>query len=506
MSANVSPSPSAERGAVLFSILIPVYNEQAYLARVVERVLAAPLPDGVERELILVDDCSTDRTPEVIASLVARYPEKIRAFRQPKNQGKGAAIRRAIQETTGDYAIIQDADLEYNPNEYSLVLAPLLDGRADVVYGSRFATRETRKIVNYHHKLGNLFLTHLSNWTTGLDLTDMETCYKAFRADVLKSIPLRSNRFGIEPEITAKIAKRGWTVYEVPISYNGRRYSEGKKIGWKDGVSAIRTIVKYWLVDDCFYDNDSDGAAAQTFERSRLSTKATVAKSVPFLGLRTLEIGAGQGETSRYLPQKERLTLADADAKNVKFLRAGYDGNAVVDVARLRLDASDENAPLLDFSDSAQSTESAPTARPSQNVESDALVACNAEYDAIVAFNRVDALRFDDAQAFGRLRSLLKSNGRVVFTLPACGSESYSEREIKRCLANAGFRVESLERFDALGALLGQGDGKTPSRKALKLYDWLFRWTRWLDKFLAGARFFVVATPDSPNADGRRRA
>lgn len=474
MSANVSPSTSAERGSVLFSILIPVYNEQAYLARVVERVLAAPLPDGVERELILVDDCSTDRTPEVVASIVARYPDKIRAFRQPKNQGKGAAIRRAIQETRGDYAIIQDADLEYNPNEYSLVLAPLLDGRADVVYGSRFATRETRKIVNYHHKLGNLFLTHLSNWTTGLDLTDMETCYKAFRADVLKSIPLRSNRFGIEPEITAKIAKRGWTVYEVPISYNGRRYSEGKKIGWKDGVSAIRTIVKYWLVDDCFYDGDPDGGAAQTFERSRVLTKAIVAKSVPFLGLKTLEIGAGQGEASRYLPQKERLTLADPNVNNVKFLRAGYDGNAVVDVARLDLDAPSAAA-LLDFSESAESTK-------------------NAEYDAIVAFNRVDALRFDDA-AFGRLRSLLKSNGRVVFTLPANGSESYSEREIKRRLADAGFRAEKIERFDALSTLLGKRDGKTPSRRTLKIYDSLFRWTRWLDNFLPGARYLVVASP-----------
>lgn len=495
MSANVSPSTSAERGSVLFSILIPVYNEQAYLARVVERVLAAPLPDGVERELILVDDCSTDRTPEAIAALVARYPEKIRAFRQARNQGKGAAIRRAIQEMTGDYAIIQDADLEYNPNEYSLVLAPLLDGRADVVYGSRFATRETRKIVNYHHKLGNLFLTHLSNWTTGLDLTDMETCYKAFRADVLKSIPLRSNRFGIEPEVTAKIAKRGWTVYEVPISYNGRRYSEGKKIGWKDGVSAIRTIVKYWLVDDCFYDGASDGSGAQTFERSRLSMKATAAKSVPFLGLRTLEIGAGQGEASRYLPQKERLTLADPTEKNVKFLRAGYDGNAVVDVARLRLDAAEsETALLLDFNDPSQSTEDVQISQLTQS----------AQYDAIVALNRVDALRFDDPQAFGRLRSLLKSNGRVVFTLPACGLKSYSPREIKRLLADAGFRAETIDRFDALAALLGGNSGKAPSRRTLKIYDWLFRWTRWLDKLLSGARFFVVATPDSLTADDRR--
>ncbi|MBR4833263.1 MAG: glycosyltransferase [Thermoguttaceae bacterium] len=498
MSANVSSSTSAERGSVLFSILIPVYNEQAYLARVVERVLAAPLPNGVDRELILVDDCSADRTPEVVAALVARYPDKIRAFRQPKNQGKGAAIRRAIQETRGDYAIIQDADLEYNPNEYSLVLAPLLDGRADVVYGSRFATRETRKIVNYHHKLGNLFLTHLSNWTTGLDLTDMETCYKAFRADVLKSIPLRSNRFGIEPEITAKIAKRGWTVYEVPISYNGRRYSEGKKIGWKDGVSAIRTIVKYWLVDDCFYDGDPESGAARTFERSRLSTKATVDKASPFLGLRTLEIGAGQGEASRYLPQKERLTLADPDEKNVKFLRAGYDGNAVVDVARLRLDAtSAPDAPLLDFAVSSATPEPTQTARSPQG-------APTLQYDAVVAFNRVDALRFDDAHAFGRLRSLLKSNGRVVFTLPAenaCAvSRRYLPSEIERRLAEAGFRAEKIERFDALAALLGKRGGKTPSRRALKFYDSLFRWTRWLDKFVPGARFFVVATPDSPNA------
>ncbi len=490
MSANVSPSTSAERGAFLFSILIPVYNEQAYLARVVERVLAAPLPEGVDRELILVDDCSTDRTPQAIASLVARYPDKIRAFRQTKNQGKGAAIRRAIQEMKGDYAIIQDADLEYNPNEYSLVLAPLLDGRADVVYGSRFATRETRKIVNYHHKLGNLFLTHLSNWTTGLDLTDMETCYKAFRADVLKSIPLRSNRFGIEPEITAKIAKRGWTVYEVPISYNGRSYSEGKKIGWKDGVSAISVIVKYWLVDDCFYDGDPDGGAAQTFERSRLLTQALVAKSIPYLGLQTLEIGAGQGEASRYLPQKERLTLADADEKNVKFLRASYDGNAVVDVAGLNLDATDGASSILNFTGSSQ-TASAPKFLTLEKKTFD-----NLQYDAIVAFNRIEALRFCDAKAFGRLRSLLKSNGRIVFTLPACGPKPYSQREIERRLADAGFRVEKIERFDALSTLLGKRDGTTPSRQALKLFDSLFRWTRWLDQFIPGSRFLIVATPE----------
>ena len=181
---------------IVLSVLIPVYNEQAYLSLVVDRVLAAPLPEGVEKELVLVDDCSTDRSPEIIKELAQKYPNLIKAYQQPRNQGKGAAIRRAVKEMTGDYAIIQDADLEYDPNEYSLVIAPLLDGRADVVYGSRYATRETRKVLQFHHKLGNLFLTYLSNFMTGLDLTDMETCYKAFRADALN--PFRYAQIDLE--------------------------------------------------------------------------------------------------------------------------------------------------------------------------------------------------------------------------------------------------------------------------------------------------------------------
>ena len=231
------------------SILMPVYNEQSYITRIVERVLAAPTPGYMKKELVIVNDASQDRTSEVIKDLCATHPE-IRAFDLPVNMGKGAAIRRAVQEMTGDFAIIQDADLECDPNDYVAVLKPLVEGLADAVYGSRFATREMRRIVNYRHKLGNLFLTHLSNFFMGLDLTDMETCYKAFRADLLKTIPLRSNRFGIEPEITAKLARRRAVIYEVPISYHGRAYAEGKKIGWKDGVSAIWTIFKYTFMDD----------------------------------------------------------------------------------------------------------------------------------------------------------------------------------------------------------------------------------------------------------------
>ena len=233
----------------ILSILIPVYNEQEYLPRIVQRVLDAPVPGNLRKELVIVNDASKDGTANVLQELTQTHGE-IRTFDQPKNMGKGAAVRRAIQEMTGDFVIIQDADLEYDPNDYMMLLKPLVEGLADVVYGSRFATREMRRIVHYHHKLGNLFLTHLSNFFTGLDLTDMETCYKAFKADLVKTIPLRSNRFGIEPEITAKLARRKAVIYEVPISYHGRNYAEGKKIGWKDGISAIWTILKYWWIDD----------------------------------------------------------------------------------------------------------------------------------------------------------------------------------------------------------------------------------------------------------------
>ena len=235
---------------MLLSILMPVYNEERLLPECVARVCAVPLPEGMAREVVLVEDGSSDGTRAVVERIAAERPEMVRAFFQPRNLGKGAAIRRAIREMRGDVALFQDADLEYDPNEYPLLLDPLLNRGADAVYGSRFAARTARRILNYHHELGNKFLTACSNWCTGLNLTDMETCYKAFRADLLRSIPLRSNRFGIEPELTAKIARRDCVVYEVPISYHGRSYHDGKKIGWRDGFNALFTILKYWVIDD----------------------------------------------------------------------------------------------------------------------------------------------------------------------------------------------------------------------------------------------------------------
>ena len=231
------------------SVLMPVYNERKTLAEIVSRVLNQRI-DGIDSlDLVIVDDASTDGSTEIIEQL-ARTHLQIKPILQKKNQGKGAAIRKAIDAASGDIAIIQDADLEYDPNDFRVVLTPILQGDADVVYGSRFIIKKEGRDLYSKHALGNRFLTFLSNRFTNLNLTDMETCYKAFCLQSLKTIPLRSNRFGIEPEITAKIAKRKLRVHEVPISYHARTYAEGKKIKWKDGIVAIYVILKYWLVDD----------------------------------------------------------------------------------------------------------------------------------------------------------------------------------------------------------------------------------------------------------------
>ena len=222
------------------SIVMPVYNEQATIMELVKRVLETPY----DKELIIVDDASTDGTQEMLRQI---SDERVRLFFHERNQGKGAALSTGFSHVAGDIVLIQDADLEYDPHEYPKLLAPILDGKADVVYGSRFKGGEAHRVLFFWHSVGNKFLTLLSNMFTNLNLSDMETGYKVFRKEVLDQITVQEKRFGFEPEITAKVARQGWRIYEVGISYFGRTYKEGKKINWKDGISAIRCIIKYGL-------------------------------------------------------------------------------------------------------------------------------------------------------------------------------------------------------------------------------------------------------------------
>jgi glycosyltransferase involved in cell wall biosynthesis len=226
------------------SVVIPVYNEKQTLEELVSRVLA--VDTGLDREIVLIDDGSTDGTRELYPRLQQRWPEETFVLRlQPRNRGKGAALRTGFGLASGDIVIIQDADLEYDPRDYPRLLAPILESRADVVYGSRFVGSEAKRVLFFWHMLGNRFLTLLSNAMTNLNLTDMETCYKVFRAEVVQSLRLTSDGFTIEPELTAKIANGRWRIYEVGIHYAGRTYGEGKKITWRDGVKAVWAIFKF---------------------------------------------------------------------------------------------------------------------------------------------------------------------------------------------------------------------------------------------------------------------
>jgi len=222
------------------SVVIPVFNEAPTVVAVIRRVQKV----AIEKEIIVVDDCSTDGTRELLRAI---SDVDVQVFYHEKNRGKGAALRTGFEKVAGEVVVIQDADIEYNPEEYHRLIKPILDGRADVVYGSRFLTADEHRVLLFWHSVGNKFLTLLSNMFTNLNLTDMETCYKMFRADVLRGLRLEQDRFGFEPEFTAKIARKRWRIYEIGISYSGRDYTEGKKIGWKDGVAALWWILKYRL-------------------------------------------------------------------------------------------------------------------------------------------------------------------------------------------------------------------------------------------------------------------
>src|SRR5215472_1365692 len=306
----------------------------------------------MERELLVVDDCSTDGTSEILERLAARE-SRIHLIRKKLNEGKGAAVRTAIQHARGDFCLVQDADLEYDPGEYPRLLRPLLDGHADAVFGSRYMAGEQTRVLLFWHSMINKVLTLVSNMFCNLNLTDMETCYKVFRTDLLKSIPIRSDRFGFEPEIVMKSAKRKLRIYEVPISYHGRTYEEGKKIGWQDGLKALGVILKFWIIDDLY---------ATPYGRGVLNNLTGTPQYLSWLarelrrhvGDNVLEIGAGIGNiTGRLMSRRLLYVAAETDALHLHALRNRFLRTPNVQVQHIDLENPSDFAGLEQCFDTA---------------------------------------------------------------------------------------------------------------------------------------------------------
>jgi glycosyltransferase involved in cell wall biosynthesis len=475
------------------SILIPVYNERTVVERSLALVIAAPLPENMERELVIVDDCSTDGTWEILQRLAAACPE-IRLFRHERNAGKGAAVRTAIQKATGDFSLIQDADLEYDPSEYPRLLRPLLDGHADAVFGSRYMAGEQRRVLPFWHSMINKVLTLVSNMFCNLHLTDMETCYKVFRTDLLKSIPVRSDRFGFEPEIVMKSAKRRLRIYEVPISYHGRTYEEGKKIGWKDGLKAFGVILHFWLIDDLYAVRYGRGVLNNlTGTPQYLAWLAR--KLRPHVGDSVLEVGAGIGNMAGRLMGKRMLYVAaEKDPLHLHALRNRF--LRTPNVAVERLDPEDPSG----------------------------LATIDRSFDTVLCLNVLEYLD-EPGTLLDALRGALTPGGSLIVLVPhgpalfgeldrSLGHKRrYSAADLRRLLESRGFTVETLYNFNKAGTLpwwLYSRVGRSHhiNKPVLKLFDksvWLWRRIDGLMPW-QGLSLIAVARPDSagtrPLADG----
>jgi glycosyltransferase involved in cell wall biosynthesis len=448
---------------VKLSILMPVYNERTVVERCISLVLAAPLPENMDRELIVVDDCSTDGAYAILERLAAAHPE-IQLHRHAVNQGKGAAVRSAIQYATGDFSLIQDADLEYDPSEYPILLKPLLDGRADAVFGSRYLAGEQTRVLPFWHSLINKTLTLISNMFCNLNLTDMETCYKVFRTDLLKSIPIRSERFGFEPEIVMKSAKRKFRIYEVPISYHGRTYEEGKKIGWKDGVKALGVVLKFWLVDDLY---------ATPYGRGILNNLngtpqylSWLAREVrPHLGDTVLELGAGIGNLAGRLMSRRLLYVAaEKDPLYLHALR-----NRFLRTPNVRVQRIDPDEPAD-------------------------LEGCDGAFDTVLCLNVLEYVT-EPRVTIESIRGCLNPGGTLVILTPQHSSlygtldrslghkRRFERQQLEQVLTESGFQVQRAYSLNRIGTppwwiyskLLGRVD---INKLTLKVFDktvWLWR-------------------------------
>jgi glycosyltransferase involved in cell wall biosynthesis len=443
---------------------MPAYNERYLVAEAVRRVLAVDCPRIHTLELIVVDDGSTDGTREILRSLAREHGKRLVFIEHEKNAGKGSAVRTGIARATGDVTVIQDADLEYNPRDLAKVVVPFLEDQADAVFGSRFLTGEYRRVLYYRHTLGNKVLTTLCNWLTDLNLSDMETCTKAVRTSLLQSIPIRSNDFRIEPELTFKLQKRGARIFEVPISYAGRTYEEGKKIGVKDGFKALGAMFHWWIVDD-IYKPDEHGSNILVSLSNVPKFNRWMGEVVrPHLGTRVLEIGAGIGNlTTRFCP-RDAYTVTDVNPLYLDYLERTFRARPYVTVRKCDL------AVAADFE------------------------ALQGHFDTVVCLNVLEHV-LDEAVALANIRRALQPGGKAIILVPQGPAlygtldvvlghvKRYTKESLRASLESAGFEVETMFDFNRATAIPWWINGRVLKRKhfgrvQLKLVNhttWLLR-------------------------------
>lgn len=460
------------------SVLMPVYNESRTLRAIVSKVLDAPV--DLDLELVCVDDCSSDDSLQILDDL-AKGDTRITVISHPANMGKGRAIRTAIEHMTGHIAIIQDADLEYDPAEYPKVIRPIVDGKADAVYGSRFAASEQRRVLFFWHALGNRLLTLLSNMANDLNLTDMETCYKAFRTDVLKRLRLTSDRFGLEPEVTARLAQWGARIYEVPISYHGRTYAEGKNIGWRDGVEALWLIFKFRFLDTRATNEDAL-ATRQSLGRSPRFRRWLLDAFDEYVGEEVLEINAGPGNTTSHLLDRRRLVSSDPDPSHVESLHRRFGHLENFEVLKADLN---HPSPELSLFDTA------------------------ILFDGLQRVDKPERLLANVAQ-------LVRPGGVVLIQLPAGMAlfgetdiaighvRRFEESHVREIISQAGLEIVWVRSFNRLGGIGWRihnslGFGNITSAEA-RLFDFLVPFAKKLDEVSPGHGLSWLAVARVPSS------
>lgn len=392
------------------SILIPVYNEKHTIEAIIEEVLNSEIKEGFEKEIIIVDDGSRDGTREILKKLEEKKIPEIKIFYNEKNMGKGATISRALSYSTGDICLIQDADLEYNPKEYKNLIQPIISGDADVVYGSRFLPSHYARVLYFWHYLGNRFLTFLSNCFTNLNLTDMETCYKVAIGPLFRSIPIRSKKFGIEPELTSKFAKRKFRIYEVPISYKGRTYLEGKKITWWDGIKTLFTIILNWFLNDSI-KRGLLNSKKDILEETTAYQIWLLKKIFKFIGEKVLEIEPSIGNRMFFLLPREKYFAFTFNENYYQFINLRFAGKKGVETFFIK------------------------------NIE-EVKEKVKEDFDTILCLNDTN-FKFEEIAQI--LSNSLKKDGRFIFK---------GKIDSLKDLLKLGFEIEKTINFNPLGNFL----------------------------------------------------